>query len=284
MTFSEVYGALLAEQLKDKLKEEIINLDTEEVIDTIYTDVIFAHNLQYEALQKNPDAIYGIVRGGNATKSTIPNYDSNEELITITIYCKANNIDKLLDAATSLASDDNAVYGEITLNAINYTYRTVFNTPYVIGAPYDLRTSQGTLKAINAVWVMNVNYSSNAILPAPEDKLNIGGTDYDIDFVVRVEKTEVPNYDSSQKVNASVITYRRINTTRTFVYTVRKTNSESLLQSLLNDSIMGVSEITGAITLKVKNGDGYTLIPISSYNINEVWENGVAAITITLVR
>lgn len=284
MTFIEVYKDLLASQLKEQLKVETTDPETEIVVDTKITDVIFSSGLQYEPLNKNPTAVCGIVRAGNATKSTLPGYDSNEEIISITLYCAANNIDKLLRAVTDLSTDGNAVYGSLTANSVEYSYRTVFNTPYVVGAPYDLSTTNGTIKAINAVWIMTVNYSSNALMPIPEDILTIGGVDYDIDYLVSADQNEIPNYDQSQKQNATLISYRRINTTRTFVYTVREVLTGSDLQSLIKNSIFGVTETIGAIILKVKENTSYISIPISAYNFSRSWIGGVAAITISLFR
>lgn len=284
MTFESAYKELLKNELIDALKVQVINPDTDTVIKTTYKTVKFADNKQYEPLQQDPDEICGIVRGGNAIKSAVAGYDTNELTLTVVMYCKADYVDTLLSAAEKISSNKNAEWSTITVDDIEYTYRALYSTPVVVGGTYELKSKNGTIKAINSVWTITLSYSTNGFMPAPEDKLTIGGVDYDIDYLWRNEDTEMPNYDQSQKKEEQVMTYRKINTTRVYVYTSRVVNSGSLLQTRLLQSIYGVSPITGGITLKKAFNSAIISIPISAYNFNRVWENGTAAITITLTR
>ncbi len=282
-TFESVFADLLQNELEERLKIETLDED-ENVVETEETNVIISNDVQWHPLNDDANSVGIVLRGGNETKSEVLDYDLNTLMLTATIFVKSNNIQRIISACNEIAAADNAVLKTLTVNGIEYNYKGIYSTPYVVGSPYELRTKSGTIKAINAIWAINISYSTKGIIEQPNAKLIINDTEYSVNYIARYEGASTLNSEPYQAEERKTLYYSPRSHTYTYHFVLQCVkNGLNTLQDKLERVIMGIDTVS-SVSLKYYIGTSAATIPMQTWTISKVWEGGSAAIDIILSR
>lgn len=260
-----------------------------EIAEATGKNVVMANEIQYAPLKEDPDGIYAIMKGGNATKSNIPSYDLSVLPITVALIMKERYRSEVCEKLAGLIAAHNGAAETLTYVqngvAVNTKYRAIYNTPYVLNGTYDLSLKTGTVKAVTVMMSIAVNYGENSYIVPSEYKLrltkNLVTTDYNIDFVTHTERAAMPVYDTfqgsgniRQGKNPSAI----VNTFVFIIYAVAAGFS-ALQDSVIRPELSGTDTILQASAISLVKGN--TVIAVKEYSFDETAENGTATFNVT---
>ncbi len=279
--FEDIFGAHLKEVLEVELKERL-NKDT--------VEIYMSQNNQYRPLENDSEAISVVVKTGNASKSHVPGYDLNTLPLIITFTVWELRVKVLLEALTAISNRENASFGDIDVNGETTKYKVIFNTPYAGGPAQSLRSvvqgRQATIKAVNVIWLLNITYSTNALLSPPKYKLKVDDKVYDIDFWTNFSASNTPAYDGNLISGARFVKQDMLSMNMNYAFILYKVaDGVSALQDLfMADLEDGLTLSQAVLTLIKVTAEGEKLIPISTYNVNYQFESTGAVLTLTLGR
>lgn len=263
MKFEKLYMTYLAEKLRAKGLKIIESLDK-----------------QYDILFNDINEVSFIMKTGDAVKTLVPNYDLNTIPITINFTCLANSSEHVLTVLSNLCEEEAKLINP-SLDGISY--RAVFSTPSIIGSPFDIQTKNSTKQIVNIVMLINITYSTNALITLPNLKLEILNKTYDINYIVNYSMAYNPVYNGYQKENNNRMTYTKIADVNTYVITVYKVLNDELQKLLMEELLPNANEedttFINDITLLVDGKD----IPIRQHNVALNYENAISSLVITLV-
>lgn len=265
-TFERIYKSVLLEHLQNALPNR---------------KVFVSNDLHYKPLENDPEGVVAIIQTGMGSKSAISGYDMNTVPVVVNFITQANNLQELLGALNSIASEQNGKYNSLSLNAEEYYYKAIYSTAYPIGAPFDIRIKSSVVRVMTINWTITLTYSHNAIIEPSVFKLKVGTTDYDINYIVRYEMSSQSNDEQTQYRENYLINYIPSSKTNVYTFVLLKVQSDEF-QTLLRQEMIDINTILSTNEIKLLV-DSET-IDISNYSITEIFENNTSVFNLVLTR
>lgn len=282
--FEDKFGAHLKEALSEELKTRL-NKDT--------VEIYMSQNNQYRTLENDSEAVSVIIKTGNATKSHVTGYDLNSLPLIVTFTIKERYAQTLLEALTAISDRDNSSFGDIDVDGAITNYKVIYNTPYVSGSAQTIRSvvdgMPATIRAVSIIWLLNVTYSTNALISPPKYILKIktdeSSDEYSIEYWINFSASIAPSYDVNMISGKRFSTQDFLSLSVNYAFVLYKvTDGTSSLQDLLmRDLDEGVLINCDLSLIKVVGGTRKE-IPISTYNVNYQFESFGAVLTLSLGR
>lgn len=280
--FEKKFGQHLKELLFEELNKKL---------ETEYVEITLSSNNLYRPLEKDADEIAMIVRTGNASQSHVQGYDLNTLPFTVSFTVNEKHVTALLEALTAISLNENGKSGEMDIDGVSSKYKVIYNTPYMTGGPYDIRSCANnrptTVKAVNIIWFMTITYSSNAIIELPKFELGIGSVVYEIDFLINYSAVMNPVYDGNLISGGKYMKQDAIALNKSFVFTILKAspNVSELQDLLMSDLETSADSLANSELSLRKTVEGNTTnIPISTINVSYSFEGNAGVIILTLGR
>jgi len=237
-----------------------------------------------EALKSdsNSGKLFVIVKGGNASKSNVPNYDLNTLQILVSVICYENDKNDIISDLQEMSETENALLNTATINGNTVKFKAILNTPFLSGTTFDMRKNADIAKGVLIQQMINVNYGQNAYIAPHAFQLIVGSTTYDINYISHYERAVNAVTDTFQKQGNTIQGVSRMATVNTVSLTIFKVGSDTFQNTILDTELNFAGSLLGAtIQLKI---DGGSAVTISEYSVSETYENNTAAYLLTLKR
>jgi len=240
-----------------------------------------------EELKKdeNGNRLFCLVRGGETTKSNVPNFDLNTEPFLVSLIFFEGLKSDVLTAVQAVSKDNNAVLNSATIGTDTVKFKAIFDNPIVSGNTFDMRRNNSSAKALLIQWSVTVSYSTNGLIEPHVFSLIVDSTTYPINYVSRYERASSLTTDTYQAQGSSIQSVSKMAHINTVVLTIYKVAADSFQTNILDKELNFDNVLFSATSVKlVVDGNTAGAIDILEWSVSETYENNTAAYSLTLKR
>lgn len=245
--------------------------------------------LAKKAVKANEMVVPMIFKGGNTIKGTVPAVDINSTTVTVFFVVFNDDREMLLNALAAVATRENAVINAWTEPAAVegqpdetiLRFRTIFDTPVVLGASQEIARGNGSEKASTIQWSMSISYSRNAFIEPVVFRLKIGTNIYPVNGVSRYERSKTSSYAAYQAKGDEWQRKIRQSNVFTVALTIIALENDEL-QELFHQELKGADSFGGTPKLAIDSSTEF--ISMTEYSLSESYENNAEVYSLTLAK
>lgn len=284
-------------RFEEYFKEQIVSWLTTELTDavtesgvTVYYDPSILNNTETltNPLYEDKEAYGVVVRNTTIVRSNLSDIDFNTITFSVEAVMEENKTQKFLDATENIAKTyDSVLQSFFTVDesttpttTITTQYKGSFGVAYVSRPRYTLHTTKGSIKATTVTWVITVQYTTSSIfLSRRTFKITVGSVVYDLTNILEYSLSGQLTARDVQQVEKNVVTSHALNYLNIYTFSIRKTTSQTGINSILASAVANASGFTlSKITI-----DG-TAYDVKKFQVTELWRDNVGAYQLIIYR